>query len=337
MSAAISSLSIASHTVAAVYTSDSPVDFSASTGSNSITVKALTPTNLQSVISNAQSTGGTVTLTAADTTTLTNTLNTITSLPSSSTGTVVVDLSNNTTYQQQDGSGNTIPFVASAPSGSMLTIRCSTGNATVYDLQAAGGSVYIHGSPNGTITVVGTSPALTITGGSVTIGSGVTLLTATAAPTILVSGGLLTIRNATIQESSSSAQAAIMINGGTVDLGTTAGPGGNVFNVNGAGTMIENTTASPVPAVGDTFENNGAAAASTFGAVSLSAPAAQTANQGVSQPFNLGSLTDTVSDSQSWAVDVNWGDASAHTVFNATSTGPLSIQSHAFALPELTP
>ena len=67
--------------------------------------------------------------------------------------------------------------------------------------------------------------------------------------------------------------------------------------------------------------------------MSLSAPAAQTANQGVPQPFNLGSLTDTVQDSQSWAVDVNWGDGSAHTDFNATSTGPLSSQSHAFALP----
>ena len=32
-------------------------------------------------------------------------------------------------------------------------------------------------------------------------------------------------------------------------------------------------------------------------------------------------------------MDVNWGDGSAHTDFNATSTGPLSAQSHAFALP----
>ena len=75
-------------------------------------------------------------------------------------------------------------------------------------------------------------------------------------------------------------QAAILITGGSVDLGTSTSPGGNTFNVNGTGTLIENTTASPVAAVGDTFENNGAAVASNFGLVSLAAPAAQTANQG---------------------------------------------------------
>ena len=32
-------------------------------------------------------------------------------------------------------------------------------------------------------------------------------------------------------------------------------------------------------------------------------------------------------------VDVNWGDNSAHTDFNAPSTGPLSAQQHAFATP----
>jgi hypothetical protein len=332
-SAAISSLSIAAHTISAVYTSDSTADFGDSMGSDSITVEPLTPTNLQSVVTAAQSSGGTVTLAATTTGTLTSMLGTISGLSPSTTGAVVVDLSNNTTYQQQDSSENTIPIDASAPTGTTLTILCSTGNATVYDLDATGGNVNIHGSPNGTVTVVGMSPALTVTGGSVTIGSGVTLLTATAARTILVCGGSLTIRGATIQESTGSAQAAILITGGTVDLGTTASPGGNTFNVNGTGTLIENMTSSPVPAIGDTFENNGAVVSSIFGVVSLSAAAAQAANQGVAQQFSLGSLTDTVSDSQSWAVDVNWGDGTAHTDFCAASTGSLNAQSHAFALP----
>jgi len=331
-SAAVSSLSVATHAISADYTSNS-ADFIGSTGGTSTTVESLNPTNLQSVVSAAETSGGTVTLAATTTGTLTSMLGTVSNLPSSTSGTIIVDLSSNTTYQQQDSGGNTIPIVASAPSGTTLTILCSTGNATVYDLQASGGNVSIHGGPSGTITVVGMSPALTVNGGSVTIGSGVTLLTAASSPTILVSGGSLTIRDATVEESSGSAQAAILITGGTVDLGTIASPGGNIFNVNGTGTLIENNTSSAIPAIGDTFENNGAAVASNFGAVSLTAPPAQTANQGVSQLFSLGSLTDTANDSQSWAVDINWGDGSNHTDFSATSTGSLGAQSHAFAIP----
>jgi PKD repeat protein len=32
-----------------------------------------------------------------------------------------------------------------------------------------------------------------------------------------------------------------------------------------------------------------------------------------------------------WAVDVNWGDGSAHTTFNASSQGALAAQSHTYA------
>ena len=40
-----------------------------------------------------------------------------------------------------------------------------------------------------------------------------------------------------------------------VDLGTAANPGGNTFNVNGGGTLIQNTSGTAVTAVGDMFEN----------------------------------------------------------------------------------
>jgi hypothetical protein len=325
-------LAVGSHSITAVYSGD-PDHFTSTSAALTQQVNDLTSTNLQSVITSAQTSGATVTLTAATTGTLTNTLTAITGLASSTSGAVVVDLSNNATYQQQDSGGNTIPIVASAPSGTTLTIRCSTGNATVYDLQTSGGNVDIHGSANGTITVVGTSPALRVTGGSVTIGSGVTLVTATAAPTILVSGGSLTIRNATIQESTGSAQAAILITGGSVDIGTASSPGGNILNVNGTGTLVQNTGGGPVAAVGDTFENNGTPVSSIFGVVSLTAPSAQAASQGVPKEFTLGSLTDTLNDSQSWTVDVNWGDGSSHTTTSARSTGPLAAQPHAFSLP----
>jgi sugar lactone lactonase YvrE len=330
---ATTSLAVGPHTITAVYSGDA--DFVTSISATlTQQVDDLNPTNLQSVISAAQSSGGTVTLSTPTTGTLTTTLNVIASLPASSTGAVSVDLGNNATYVQYDGNGNVIPIAASAPAGVTITISCPSGSATVYDLQPSGGNIDVHGVPGqGNITIVGNSPALTVRGGNVTIGPGVTLITATNSPTILVTGGTLTLRGAVVQESTAFSQAAIVITGGTLDLGTTARLGGNTFNVNGTGTLIENTTGSAIPAVGDTFENNGTAIGSNFGGVSLSAPGSQTANQGVPQLFSLGALSDTVKDSQSWAVDVNWGDGSADTGFHAPSTGPLSAQSHAFALP----
>ena len=218
-------------------------------------------------------------------------------------------------------SSNPVPIV--------LNLAAGTYSDTVVNAPA-GVKVTINGG--GGAVVVGNSPAFELDSGDVLV-ENLIFTTATNAPTILVTGGSLTLRNTTVQTSTAYVQSAILITGGSVDLGTASSPGGNTFNVNGTGTLIENTTGSPVPAVGDTFENNGAAAASGFGIVALTAPSAQTANQGVPQPVSLGSLTDTDNDSQSWAVDVNWGDGSAHTDFNAASTGPLSAQSHAFALP----
>jgi uncharacterized repeat protein (TIGR03803 family) len=105
-------------------------------------------------------------------------------------------------------------------------------------------------------TWYGGSPALTLSSGDLTI-TGATFVNATDAPTILVNGGNLTLRNDTIQESTGFNDPAISITGGTVDLGMSGNPGGNVINVNGTGTFIRNTTANPVSAVGDTFEING--------------------------------------------------------------------------------
>jgi hypothetical protein len=81
----------------------------------------------------------------------------------------------------------------------------------------------------------------------------------TAAPTILVTGGTLTLRNDLVEESTGAAQAAIEVTGGTVDLGMADDPGGNTIDINGTGSFIRNSTANPVSAVGDTFEVNGQA------------------------------------------------------------------------------
>jgi hypothetical protein len=117
-----------------------------------------------------------------------------------------------------------------------------------------GMTLYINGEPGTTIDP--TSPAFTVASGTVVV-SGITFLTTGDAPTILVSGGSLVLRNCVIQESTDSSDAAIAVTGGTVDLGTAASPGGNTINVNGAGTLVQNTTSTPIAAVGDTFTVNG--------------------------------------------------------------------------------
>jgi hypothetical protein len=106
----------------------------------------------------------------------------------------------------------------------------------------------------------GGSPALTLGSGDLTI-TGATFVNDTDAPTILVNGGQLTLRNDAIQESTGFNDAAVSITGGTVDLGTAADPGGDTININGTGTFIRNTTVNRITAVGDTFEVNGQATA----------------------------------------------------------------------------
>jgi hypothetical protein len=355
-SPAINSLSIGGHTVLAVYTSDSTADFGDGAGSTSITVEAATVTNIKAVVNAApSSSAGTVTVQTTSSAAFSTTVQAINAAAPSSPVIVMLDLA---------GASATPTTAISAPSNVQVNLTSSSGNATVgnatvtsgtvivsasvapVDWTVNGGNVVVEGSAmagdftvnGGTVTladgtvITGNSPAITINAGTVIL-QGVTAQTATNSPTIIVNGGSLVVRNSTIEESTGYSQATIVINGGTVDLGTTASPGGNIFNVNGTGTLIQTSTASPVPAVGDIFEKNDMAVASDFGAVSLSASAAQAASQGMAQPFSLGSLTDTVNDSQSWAVDVNWGDGSSHSDFGTMSTGALSAQSHAYALP----
>jgi hypothetical protein len=109
-------------------------------------------------------------------------------------------------------------------------------------------------------TFIGGSPALIVQSGQIVVQNS-TFSNATDAPTILVTGGSMTLRNDLIQESTGFTDAAISVTGGAVDLGTAADPGGNTINVNGIGTFLRNTTASPIAAVGDTFEINGQATA----------------------------------------------------------------------------
>lgn len=107
---------------------------------------------------------------------------------------------------------------------------------------------------NGNLT--GNSPALTVVGGTVIVASS-TLSNATNAPTILVRSGRLVVRNSVVRESTNFTQAAIRIEGGTVDLGTAAEPGGNTIEVIGAGELVRNLSTAVIAALGNIYQADG--------------------------------------------------------------------------------
>ena len=285
-SAAISSLSVASHTISAVYTSNS-ADFVASTGSTSVTVETANEANIQSVVNNApSSSGGSVTIQTTSNTAVSTAVQAVNAATPSSPVTVTLDLG---------GANATSSTAIDAPSSVQLDLTSSSGSATVSDATVTsgtvivaasvapvdwtvnGGNVTVEGSATagdfivngGTVTladgtvITGNSPAVTLNGGTVIL-QGVTAQTATNAPTILVNGGSLIVRNSTIEESTGYAEAAILITGGSVDLGTAASPGDNVINVNGTGELVHNATSSSVPDIGNTLEVNGTPLASPY-------------------------------------------------------------------------
>jgi len=138
------------------------------------------------------------------------------------------------------------------------TITMNLGSGSYTDTSAsppAGVTLVVSGS-GGTTTVVGHSPALAVAAGNVIV-SDLTLVTDTNSPTLVVSGGNVTLRNVTIEESSTASQAALLITGGSVDLGSPASPGGNTFNANGLGELIHNAGPNGVSAVGNTWQAGG--------------------------------------------------------------------------------
>jgi hypothetical protein len=65
-------------------------------------------------------------------------------------------------------------------------------------------------------------------------------------------------------------------------------------------------------------------------APSVTASAGQAGEEGASKSFDLGSFADPGADSP-WAVEVAWGDGSAHTTFDTSLTGTLGAEDHAYA------
>ena len=74
---------------------------------------------------------------------------------------------------------------------------------------------------------------------------------------------------------------------------------------------------------------NYAAAATTTPVVTT--PVGGSSHEGETKAFGLGSFTDAGAGDGPWAVDVDWGDASAHAEFDVTSVGSLGSKDHAYA------
>jgi uncharacterized repeat protein (TIGR01451 family) len=145
------------------------------------------------------------------------------------------------------------------------TVVLNLATGTYSDVTAsppAGVTLVINGNGS-TMTIVGHSPALTVTAGNVFV-TNLTLVTVTDSPTVLVTGGHLTLRNDVILETTGGTQAAISITGGSVDLGMTGDAGGNTLIVNGTGQFVQNSTSSSVPATGNTYVDNGTALPATL-------------------------------------------------------------------------
>src|SRR3989442_1112789 len=66
-------------------------------------------------------------------------------------------------------------------------------------------------------------------------------------------------------------------------------------------------------------------------APTVTAPANQSANEGASTSFTLGSFSDPGVNDTPWTVDVDWGDGSPHTAFSAATQGALGMKSHTYA------
>ncbi len=62
----------------------------------------------------------------------------------------------------------------------------------------------------------------------------------------------------------------------------------------------------------------------------MTPPQPATATEAVMSTFNLGSFMDRNTDGP-WAVDVDWGDGSVHTVFSADAAGALNPAAHTYA------
>jgi hypothetical protein len=277
-----------------VFSVGSAGNYSITYVNGTLTVNPLTAANLQAVLASTSS----VTLAAATTTDAQTALTAVNGLtPPASPVTITINLA----------SGSFTDLTATPPKGVTLVLN---GNGT-------------------TTAIVGQSPALQVTQAQGTVRvTNVKFTTATDAPTILVSGGSLTLRNVVIEESTGFTDAAISITGGSLDLGTTTSLGGNTLNVNGLGEFVHNTTASNIPASGDTFEVNGVAISAPYLSFTSLNSSGTTTVYGQAVTLTASVRANTTPGSGTPTGRVDFFDVSTNT-----DLGPVSLSGGSAALP----
>jgi Ca2+-binding RTX toxin-like protein len=103
----------------------------------------------------------------------------------------------------------------------------------------------------GSVVFQGSSPALDVASGEVLVENGVQFVQATDAPTILVEGGHLVVRDSTIEESSTASRAAVEVIGGLADFG------GDTLIVHGPGTFIHQAATGSLLLADNTYRVDG--------------------------------------------------------------------------------
>ncbi|HEV8062257.1 MAG TPA: SBBP repeat-containing protein [Gemmataceae bacterium] len=146
--------------------------------------------------------------------------------------------------------------------------------------------------------------------------------------------GSLTSYNAYISELDPAGSALVFSTylGGSIDdeaVGVALDSSGNVY-VTGSTSSTDFPTANPLQA------NNAGGQDGFISKISFShvpvvtAPANQSAGQGIAASISLGSFSET-SVSGTWNVDVNWGDGTPDTVFSVSAQGSLGTKTHTYA------
>jgi predicted outer membrane repeat protein len=215
----------------AVYSGDGSFSTSASAKLIQV-VPALAPGNLQTVVD---------------------------SLPSGNATAVNLHAATEASWQAAVAAINTV--ISDQPITVVLNVGSGPFSGLTYDNSDPDVSFVLNGSEvSGGTIVYGGSPALRVLAGKVAV-TNITFTTPTDDPTVLVTGGSLTLRDCAVQESTGFDNAAIEIIGGSLDLGTEASPGGNAINVNGTGEALVNLGTEPVSTVGTTFLVDGRAIA----------------------------------------------------------------------------
>ncbi|MGA2256854.1 MAG: Ig-like domain repeat protein, partial [Thermoguttaceae bacterium] len=324
-------LALGSDSITATYLGDANYGGSARSNPAAVTVNAMSASSLQTAIGTASN----ITLEINDNADLQNAISAINGM-SESTVTITIDLA----------------------AGQYSDVNLSAPQGVTVDLVGTYGNVY----PDGPFTtIVGNSPAVTVLSGNVIL-TNVALTTTTDAPTLLVSGGKVTLigddvqstetsdtaqtvisetgGNVTLQDdtvqSSGVAQSAVSISGGTIDLGTPTDPGDNTLSVS-AGELVQNTTGATLSASGNTYQVNGSVLPAlnlSFTSVTTSAvsvPAGQSvtltatviANSGSAVPTRSVDFYDTTTDTDLGSVALN-GQGVAKLV-----TSSLAMGSHA--------